>query len=422
MKKKILVVSSYNLTNGTSATEITLRSYFSGNNKFIIKQLICGITETKRDNESFSLSIKDLRFNPILKLLYKNKPNVSTNGVSNVIPKKKSAFEVLKLKVIFTLRGLLDLIPYKISNNLDEFISDFNPDYIYTLPASVRISKLVNDLSIKYSTPIIPHFMDDCLTTLYNDSKLMFLIRKFYLHHVNKLIDNSFFTLCISELMCKEYKRRYPNVEFYPLMHCINEYHEPQLLHAEKLKICYSGGFHLSRIDVIIELCELINKTNKDDVELYFFTSETNWVMYSEQLKKYSFVKYLGFKTPEYVYNYMLDNFNVLLHVESFDENVSIYTKYSISTKIPEYLSLGKMVLAIGPKDVASIKYLKDNDAAIVIDDENNKDIWLEKIESLKKGNDNKQILFNAKNLFIKNHLCENVIDNLYNLLVKTDK
>ena len=49
---------------------------------------------------------------------------------------------------------------------------------------------------------------------------------------------------------------------------------------------------------------------------------------------------------------------DILLHVESFDKKAIASTKYSFSTKIPEYLSAGKCVFAVGPSNVASIKYL----------------------------------------------------------------
>ena len=59
---------------------------------------------------------------------------------------------------------------------------------------------------------------------------------------------------------------------------------------------------------------------------------------------------------------------DILLHVESFDSNAIASTKYSFSTKIPEYLSAGKCVLAVGPAEVASIRYLSDF-ACVIHDD-----------------------------------------------------
>jgi glycosyltransferase involved in cell wall biosynthesis len=51
---------------------------------------------------------------------------------------------------------------------------------------------------------------------------------------------------------------------------------------------------------------------------------------------------------------------DILLHMESFDKRAIASTKYSFSTKIPEYLSANKCVLAVGPDEVASVRYLAD--------------------------------------------------------------
>ena len=59
---------------------------------------------------------------------------------------------------------------------------------------------------------------------------------------------------------------------------------------------------------------------------------------------------------------------DILLHVESFNEKMKKYTRLSISTKIPEYLASKRLIIAIGPVDIASIEYLKDNKAALILD------------------------------------------------------
>ena len=46
--------------------------------------------------------------------------------------------------------------------------------------------------------------------------------------------------------------------------------------------------------------------------------------------------------------------------VESSDPQYIEKTKYSFSTKIPEYLSVGRLILAVGPQNVSSISYLED--------------------------------------------------------------
>ncbi len=54
-----------------------------------------------------------------------------------------------------------------------------------------------------------------------------------------------------------------------------------------------------------------------------------------------------------------LNQADVLLFVEAFDEGMREKTKYSLSTKVTEYLSVGKPIFAVGPKDIGSMDYLE---------------------------------------------------------------
>lgn len=61
---------------------------------------------------------------------------------------------------------------------------------------------------------------------------------------------------------------------------------------------------------------------------------------------------------------------DVLVHVESFDPHNRHITRLSVSTKIPEYMAADRVVLAIGPADVASIRYVADEDFGAVVTSE----------------------------------------------------
>ena len=59
---------------------------------------------------------------------------------------------------------------------------------------------------------------------------------------------------------------------------------------------------------------------------------------------------------------------DVLVHVESDDPASVAVTSLSVSTKIPEYLVSGRSILAVGPRGLASIDYLEDHRAALVVE------------------------------------------------------
>lgn len=57
--------------------------------------------------------------------------------------------------------------------------------------------------------------------------------------------------------------------------------------------------------------------------------------------------------------------------MESFEEVEMQKTKYSFSTKIIDYLQSGSVILAIGPKDISSMRYLSNIPGVVSINDVN---------------------------------------------------
>ena len=106
-----------------------------------------------------------------------------------------------------------------------------------------------------------------------------------------------------------------------------------------------------------------------------------------------------------------------MVFVESFEEKYIDKTKYSLSTKVPEYLSLKKPILAIGPKNVGSMKYLKD--VAQCVHDISDLEEKIEEllfnpklVSSLKKKSEEK---------YLKNHNNEINIKKFYDILFEKD-
>ena len=101
---------------------------------------------------------------------------------------------------------------------------------------------------------------------------------------------------------------------------------------------------------------------------------------------------------------------DALVHVESFKNKNRHITRLSISTKIPEYLASNKRILAIGPKGIASIDYLLQNDVAYVVQSLKRKDIN-DVFFALKEGEGLKDKLEHGRMLVERNH-CRDIISS----------
>ena len=60
-----------------------------------------------------------------------------------------------------------------------------------------------------------------------------------------------------------------------------------------------------------------------------------------------------------------LNTSDILVFAESFDPEQEEKVRYSLSTKVPEYMSTGRAILAIGPESVGSVSYLRDVAACV---------------------------------------------------------
>lgn len=79
-------------------------------------------------------------------------------------------------------------------------------------------------------------------------------------------------------------------------------------------------------------------------------------------------IRYRGLVRYEEVKK-IIENSDLLVHVESFDKFYQEDLKFAFSTKIADLLSSGKTFLVYAPEQFACSRYLKENDAAFVISD-----------------------------------------------------
>jgi hypothetical protein len=265
----------------------------------------------------------------------------------------------------------VDLFYLFLSNYIKKEVDKFNPEVIYTIMGNIRLIRFTNCLANRYNIPVIPHFMDDWISTTYTGSSWYIMPRKYLKHYLNKLLKNTKTGLCISNKMCNEYKQRY-NINFIPLMNAINSKNcNPlrfnNICNQDEIVYAYFGGLHLNRWKTLLELSKVIDSIKKDinkPIYIKVYTSEDNIKKYSDKLAYNNIILNKSVEHKEVMQ--IMINSDFLVHIESFEPSVIQFTKLSISTKIPEYLASGIPIIAIGPSNIASIEYLINNNCAYV--------------------------------------------------------
>ena len=190
---------------------------------------------------------------------------------------------------------------------------------------------------------------------------------------MKKAVQESDVFVTISECMRSEYKKRF-------FKDSIIAFNMSKSLKIENFKkesrtdllLIYAGGLHFKRWETLTMLAnalKVFNIENNRSVLLRIYYHQTVHKSVQEKMEVHGASVFCGPLDASGVQN-ALNNADILVHVESFSSESIESTRLSISTKIAEYISVGNKILAIGPSDVASMRFLDKHACCISCPDE----------------------------------------------------
>lgn len=294
---------------------------------------------------------------------------------------------------------------WKLSNwknkKLLAWLDSMNPDIIFLAPGDGAFSyRLADEIARYLSKPLAVVCMDDYFINNRNKGELLGGIRqKLFMNVVNKTIQNAaaIFTIC------DEMNKAYTN-----LFHkqCVTLHtsadNKSMVLKSDASRVSYIGNLSCGRYKTLLELGRAISEINDDTltkvIDVYSGSKEAEYI---SPLKNAPGINFRGAIPAEQVPEVMSESVMVI-HTEPFDPAMKELVRFSVSTKIAESLMYGPCLLAYGPEGIASIDYLKENNAAYVISRPEDLEKGLEEILTNKELRE--QIVRNARALALKNH------------------
>lgn len=283
---------------------------------------------------------------------------------------KKSANRKENIKLV--LIGILDVGPIFYSKEILKTIDEFKPEVVYTMGSTISILRTTLYISERYNCRNVLHFMDNWRQTLYTNSKLMKPFKRILDKYIERIENSNFVGLAISNKMAMEYSKL-SRKKYFALMNCIPETpHEvPAIMQGQTTIFTYTGGLHLNRWKELVLVEKCLHELNNDnrEVRLYIYTSKTDREKYVDLFNNEIsvFKDYLPHNKVKLAYQ----EADILIHIESFEPQIIEYTKYSLSTKIPEYMASGKPILCFAPSTLAVYEYINEVKAGIAIDNYN---------------------------------------------------
>lgn len=377
--KKILFVGS-RILNMPHAAGITVRSIFDG----IDPEYVLGLEWGEKNEKGKMSSIKTYRLeykymslariidNPFFKSTSHKikKLEIPNNSASSKTEKKKTSQTLLQ-----NLRQWIALAPSRsrvmIRKRELNKIKEFSPQVIYTVGETITNLDLSYRLSILLNIPIVIHFMDNWKHSIeWSDNPLLKKYQKKLTQYCNMCYSRSSECIAIGERMAETYENE-TGIKHGVIMNSIDTqaFFCPPQNDKDVIRFTYAGGLHLGRDIALYTIGECIESLNmKADKELRFdiYTTNDNIYLYKEKFANLKQTHLIPAVSHDYI-TQIYQNSDVLVHVESDDLKSNEFFKYSVSTKISEYLATGKTILFYGPKDIYLYIFLSKNHLAYTV-------------------------------------------------------
>lgn len=371
---KILIVSNSPWRSDNSFGN-SFSNIFEGILDLEIANIYCkyGKPQTKAATRFFQITEKSL-----IKNLLKGTPSgqevEQDDTVADTPDQGEAAFNKIKRHKsipMYWARAMIWKIGRWKSKELISFLDDFKPDLLF-IP--VYYSHYLHDINRfilkRYHIPALGYVSDDVYTLKQFSLSPFFWIDRLILRPKMKKV----FSWCktvyvISETQRREYAAIFGD-KFKVLTKCasFSDENKPAPKTPQKpLKLLYAGNVSHGRFLILSKLASDIARQNGEmqKFELHVYTSTP----LSEQQKASLQIENSAYLHPPVSYAEILEiqkNSDILVHAEAFDLKERLATHQSFSTKIVDYLSSNRCILAIGSETCASIQYFIENGCAAV--------------------------------------------------------
>lgn len=379
---KLIIVSS-TVWDEDNSFGNTFSNLFDKWNKDNILNIYC---EDKKPKNNVCLNYYQMSEKMILTSFFRKGKTtgrilkLSENEFSQVsiLTKSQSKFisfvKKLHFQIFIWIRDLIWLIGNWKTKELDDLLKEFNADVLFFPMYTTFYMNLIQQYIVKVTKKKYVYFTSDdgCTFKQFSLSPLFWIDRFLKRFMFKKVIKNCEYIYVISEKQKIEYEKIFKK-ECKILTKGLEFEHKPELKNLNlPIKLVFTGNIGDGRIKTLLYLSKVIEILNKDIVkfkfDIYTYSSISHFI--SNEFKKQKHTSlHLGLPYDQIMK--IQEDAHILVHVESFSLINSLKVRLSFSTKIVDYFSQRRCILAIGPANVNSIEYLKRMKAAIVSEKSN---------------------------------------------------
>jgi glycosyltransferase involved in cell wall biosynthesis len=366
-----IVILSHHPMSTESAAGLAIRSFFKG---WKLDQLVHLFTPTVRWGAPDFDSCNDFR-------------RVSwSGGISQVVESHSSQSQRASifapmLKRIASLRSVQKaLVPLRetyltrpyYAKAIQNELAEIAPDVVYVMANSLYLAKAACVACENLDIPMCVHIVDDVDSESANKNgkrtRKGLETEKWF----QRLVDYASTHIGISPQMAEEFENRYGH-EWTWFTTLTDSYgYDPQPKKSKPgspIEFVFAGNLSFDRWREVCELGHAIKQLRQHGrpATLTVYGSPTHLKLYGNQLREAEVDVRQWVPVDEL--GSIFHNADVLVHVESsHDPEMRHAIRLSLSTKISQYMMAGRPILAIGPAELASIKFVKDSNVGMTHD------------------------------------------------------
>lgn len=303
------------------------------------------------------------------------------------------------------------------TKELKQFIKDFDPDVVWingaTEPFLCNLYYFVLQIAHTHSVA----FMQDDNYSYQSKNLLYRLFKRYHRKTIKRVVDQCDRMFVISPKMKREYDEIFnKNSILLTKGIDIDKLPSSNLYVHKPVKMVYMGNIIYGRIYSLLAIADALRRLNSEETMFQLDIYTPNSV--SSDIKDHLLNNGNVFFKPPVKYDevqQIISEHDVVVFVESFEPKYSKVARLSFSTKLTDYLSSGKCIFAVGPKDIAPIEYFMEEDAAIVA---STQDEIQEKMLMLTDPSQIENYAVKARECACNNHNKDKMVKMLYGELV----
>ena len=258
------------------------------------------------------------------------------------------------------------------TDDLHTWVDDFSPQAVFLVGGEYTFAyEVACHAANRCAVPLVVFLGDDWYSvSRYSHSPLFWLQNALLRRTMRRVVGSAARLFSTCDLMGEEY-RQILGVEFTTLpTACGRIEPAPASDVNSPVELSYLGKVSLGRWIMLRRIGEALRDINalEQRAILRIYTTEQLDRRMVERLSIPGALEFMGGLNAAEVSQVILKS-DILVHVESMDKENRILTRLSLSTKIPEYLASGRCILAAGPAEVASIRYIQEHKAGMVVTD-----------------------------------------------------